>query len=183
MTQVQPEDHQRVKFDTLIEALDHRTICPLCSNELTLGASSSLRQVVTDRRGHCLVLRNTSNTADFLRVRKDGKTVELLSDIALHGKNGVFHYPLFMQCNFCYSYTQSFRLDINMAITPNKLDQVLISRIALTINKEDQISLTTYYLQLASSLKIGEKEYPIDFIDIVDCKKLITRFDNIIPFI
>ncbi len=183
MIQEQPADHQKVKFDTLVEALKHRTHCPLCSERLTLGAPSSLRQVIVNDRDYCLIIRNTSNTDNFIRIGKDGKTVELVSDMALHGKNGIFHYPLFMNCERCDGYTQSFRLDIDMASQPHILDQVLISRMSLMINKEEGISLRTLYLQLSSSLMIGEKEYPIDFIDIVDCKKLIKRFDNVVPFI
>lgn len=179
MTAEQQEDHQKVKFDTLREAFYHRVKCPLCTANLI---ERSLRNLRNDPN-YSLVVRNDSDTKDILRVHKDHKTVDVLIETALHGKNGLFHVSFSLTCEHCNSYRHVLRTVIDLK---NKVivESLLVS-ISIRLSYEENLVLRTFYEPPRSELVIEDKVYKIDFVDFdpSKSKELYERFSCFVPFI
>lgn len=199
MIQEQQVGHQKVQFKTLLDAIEFREVCPLCSSKLTLTCSSGSVRVYEKhpdrsimrapewsyKRSYCLAIRNVSNTADFIRVWSDGVTTEIFSETALLGKNSLFYFPINLTCRECNSYKHSFRIGINLSTDLGIIEEVKMVSISLKLDKSEGMVLKSYFFPQRSQLIINSKTYELDFVDIdaTKSKELFERFSSIVPFI
>jgi hypothetical protein len=191
--------HQKVQFDTLLEAIEFREECPLCASTLSLTCSSGQVRVYTKypdrsimrapewsyKRSYCLAIRNISNTADFIRVWDDGVTAEIFSETAMYGKDKLFYFPISLSCKECNSYRHQLRIGINLSGDPGTIEEVKMVSISVKLDKSEGMVIRSYFFPPRSELIINSKVYQLDFVDIdvTKSKELFERFSSIVPFI
>jgi len=182
MTAEQQEDLPKAKFDNLVEALDWRHKCPVCTS--TLLKESNVQQL-RDDPDYILVVRNVANTSDQVKVAKDGKTALLVSQDTLFWKNGLVNFPLRIICDDCKSYTHNLRLVLDTNCNPNMVKEILLISVTLTLSHTENIIIRSHYNSELTRLYVNNKEYPIEFMDFDPTKKqeLYERFSAIVPFI
>lgn len=199
MIQEQQVGHQKVQFKSFLDAIEFREECPLCSHKLSLTCSSgSVREYHKNpdrsilrapewsyKRNYSLIIRNISNTADFIRVLDDGLTVEIFSETALAGKDQLFYFPISLSCKECNSYKHSFRIGVNLSSDLGTIEEIKMVSIAMKLDKSEGMTIRSYFFPQRSELIIGSKVYPLDFVDIdvLKPKELFERFSAIVPFI
>lgn len=199
MTQEQQIGHQKVQFDTLLDAIEFREECPLCNEKLSLTCSSgSVRAYIKHpdrsimrapewsyKRSYMLAIRNISDTADFIRVWDDGVTAEIFSETALAGHDKLFYFPLNLTCKECNSYKHSIRVGINLSSDLGIIEEVKIVSISMKLDKTEGMVIRSYFFPQRSELILNSKVYQLDFVDIdvTKSKELFERFSSIIPFI
>lgn len=186
MTQEQQVGHQKVLFETLLDAIEFREYCPLCNGKLSLTCSTGAVRVYEKHvRSYIIAIRNITNTEDFIRVWADGKTAELFTSVAIKGQDGVFHFPINMTCKECNSYKHSFRIAFNLITEPGTIVEVKMVSVMLRLSEEDGMVLRTYFYPCRTELILNDKTYELDFVNIdpFKSKELYERFSSIVPFI
>lgn len=182
MTAAQQADLPKANFSNLIDAIDFRRKCPICTASLLADSNIGL---IRDHETNLFVIRNASNSSDQLIIKKDGKTADLISTDTLMGRNGYFHFPLRMICGHCGHYSHNFKLIVNMFKQENNIEEVNLTTVTLRLSKIDNIILKSMYDQKKSFVIFNDKQYEIDFLDFDPSqqRELYNRFSVMVPFI
>lgn len=183
MKVVPQADHPKAQFsNNLLEAIDFRHKCPICT--ASLFKDSNLSAIRNDP-DYCLIIRNMSNTSDQLKIKKDGVTAELVSTDTLIGRHGLFNFPLRMTCGHCNSYSHNFKIIMSMMEEENNIKDIILVSMSLRLSRDENLVIKTLYEQNKTVLYINDKPYEIEFMDFNPTKyrELYERFSVMVPFV
>lgn len=176
MTQIQLEDHQKVKFNNFIDAIYFRDKCPVCSatllNDCVFKSDDPKYSFLV---GNSFLVRN-------IKVHSDGYHADIAINKAILSRSDVFYYSFSMGCKSCYEYSHSFKLTMFIGTDPIYIKNIELN--SITLKLDDNMVLQTNYINSSSRLYIDKKDYSIDFIDIdpYKQKELANRFSIILAF-